>query len=174
MLTPTMASEQPTDTLPVLAQYLHARLGPLPLRPPVAISFDVDDTLVDTKTSLAHGVRVGSQLAASLTSRVDPDELTDAYHAAFGVFWEHPADTGTYSLLSRPGARFRCCHRPVSPGRSPSEVGRRRGARGVGPFPSAPSRTVLDDFSSHGSPVVSSGWVRLSFRRGCSRGRPGR
>jgi HAD superfamily hydrolase (TIGR01549 family) len=98
MLTPTIASEQPTDTLPVLAQYLHARLGPLPLRPPVAISFDVDDTLVDTKTSLAHGVRVGSQLAASFTSRVDPDELTEAYHAAFGVFWEHPADTGTYSL----------------------------------------------------------------------------
>ena len=34
--------------------------------------------------------------------------------------------------LSRPGARFRCCHRPVSPDRSPNppcrRVGRRRGA----------------------------------------------
>ena len=33
-------------------------------------------------------------------------------------------------LSSRPGARFRCCHRPVSPDRSPSEVDRRRGALG--------------------------------------------
>lgn len=98
MLTSTIASEEPADTLPVLAQYLHARLGSLPLRPPVAISFDVDDTLVDTKTSLAHGVRVACQLAASLTSRVVPDELVDAYHAAFGVCWAHPADTGAYSV----------------------------------------------------------------------------
>jgi integrase/recombinase XerD len=40
----------------------------------------------------------------------------------------------TVTPLSRPGARFRCCHRPVSPDRSPSEVGRRRGARGAGSF----------------------------------------
>lgn len=98
MLVPTIASEEPTDTLPVLAQYLHAWLGPRPLRPPVAISFDVDETLVDTKTSLAHGITVACQVAASLTSRVVPDELVDAYHAAFGVVWTHPADTGTYSV----------------------------------------------------------------------------
>ncbi|WP_019030679.1 hypothetical protein [Salinispora arenicola] len=58
----------------------------------------MDDTLVDTKTSLAHGVRAACQLAASLTSRVDPDELVDAYHAAFSVCWAHPADTGAYSV----------------------------------------------------------------------------
>ena len=30
------------------------------------------------------------------------------------------AGIGELHLLSRPGARFRCCHRPVSPGRSPN------------------------------------------------------
>ena len=49
----------------------------------------------------------------------------------------------------------------------PSEVGHRRGARGAGPFPSAPSRTVLVAFATHGSPVVSSGWMRVPDRRGC-------
>ncbi len=38
--------------------------------------------------------------------------------------------TDEFTTLSRPGARFRCCHRPVSPDRSPSEVDRRRGALG--------------------------------------------
>ncbi|BCL14631.1 HAD family hydrolase [Micromonospora sagamiensis] len=94
----TISSEQPADTLPLLAEYLHTRLGAPPLRPPVAVSFDVDDTLIDTNTSLAHGVRAGSQLAATLTARIDPVELIDAYHAAFGIQWEHPAATGAHSL----------------------------------------------------------------------------
>jgi hypothetical protein len=59
--------------------------------------------------------------------------------------------------LSRPGARCRGCSRPVSPDRSPSEVGRRRGARGAGPFPSSSSRTVRDSFPSHRSPVIFDG-----------------
>ncbi len=62
--------------------------------------------------------------------------------------------------MSRHGARCRCCHRSVSPCRSPSEVGRRRGARGSGPFPTAPSRTGRARFPG----------IRLSsdhFRSGC-------
>src|SRR3954470_3975505 len=39
------------------------------------------------------------------------------------------------------------------------EVGRRRGARGSGPFPSAPSRTVRAALTAHGSPVITSGGV---------------
>lgn len=43
------------------------------------------------------------------------------YHAARAVLGRANALLGTnYSLLSRPGARFRCCHRPVSPDRSPN------------------------------------------------------
>ena len=38
-----------------------------------------------------------------------------------------------------------------------SEVGRRRGARGSGPFPSAPSRTVRAPFDAYRSPVFISG-----------------
>src|SRR3954447_11734406 len=44
------------------------------------------------------------------------------------------------------------------PGPPQSEVGRRRGAPGWGPFPSASSRTVLVGFPTHGSPVISCGW----------------
>ncbi|WP_431895999.1 HAD family hydrolase [Micromonospora haikouensis] len=90
----TLVSDQPTDTLPVLATYLHTRLGTTPPRPLAAISLDVDDTLIDTSTSMAHGVRAGAQLAATLTSRVDPGALIDAYHAAFAAHWRHPAAAG--------------------------------------------------------------------------------
>ncbi|MFI6163012.1 HAD family hydrolase [Micromonospora haikouensis] len=93
----TLVSDQPTDTLPVLATYLHTRLG-TPPRPYAAVSFDVDDTLIDTSTSLAHGVRAGAQLAATLTSRVNASALTDAYHAAFDTHWRYPAAAGADGL----------------------------------------------------------------------------
>jgi hypothetical protein len=51
--------------------------------------------------------------------------------------------------------RCRCCHRSVSRGLLPSEVGRRRGARSAGPFPSAPSRTRRIGFPITGSPVIT-------------------
>ncbi|GGM28464.1 hypothetical protein GCM10011608_11560 [Micromonospora sonchi] len=94
----TLAHDQPTDTLPVLATYLHTRLGTPPPRPLAAISLDLDDTLIDTGASLAHGVRAAAQLAATLTSRVDPGALIDAYHAAFAAHWRHPAAAGTGGL----------------------------------------------------------------------------
>ncbi|WP_431893345.1 HAD-IA family hydrolase [Micromonospora haikouensis] len=91
----TLASDQPTDTLPVLAAYLHTRPGTTPPRPLEAISFDVDDTLIDTTSNMAHGVRAGAMLAATLTSRVDPGTLIDAYQTAFDAHWRHPAAAGT-------------------------------------------------------------------------------
>ncbi|WP_240762467.1 HAD family hydrolase [Micromonospora sp. HM134] len=100
MLTTHAPVSQPTDTLPVLETYLRARLG-TPPRPPLAVSFDVDDTLIDTSTSLAHGVRAGAQLAATLTSRVDPDTLIDAYHAAFDTHWRYPAAVDAHGLHDR-------------------------------------------------------------------------
>ncbi|WP_162625158.1 transposase family protein [Streptomyces cadmiisoli] len=43
-----------------------------------------------------------------------------------------------------------------APRLSRSEVGRRRGARGSGPFPTAPSRTVRASFPAYRSPVIIS------------------
>ncbi|MGH3834029.1 MAG: carboxylesterase/lipase family protein [Pseudonocardiaceae bacterium] len=53
------------------------------------------------------------------------------------------------------GGRRQC---PLPPPALPSEVGRRRGARGAGPFPSAPSRTRRTSFPVTGSPVITFGW----------------
>ncbi|MFC8845790.1 HAD-IA family hydrolase [Micromonospora sp. NPDC057141] len=78
----------------MLAAYLHTRLGTTPPRPLDAISFDVDDTLIDTTSSMAHGIRAGAMLAATLTSRVSPGTLIDAYQAAFDAHWRHPAAAG--------------------------------------------------------------------------------
>jgi len=68
------------------------------------------------------------------------------------------------NLVSR--SRIRNFHAPVCSPRlttrfrpSQSEVGRRRGARGGGPFPSAPSRTGLASFPAPCSPVITSGCV---------------
>ena len=58
----------------------------------------------------------------------------------------------------------------VSSLRPSSEVGRRRGARGSGPFPSAPSRTVRAPFDAYRSPVFISGWWLWPVRRGCPGG----
>ena len=57
-----------------------------------------------------------------------------------------------------------------SSSRPSSEIGRRRGARGSGPFPSAFSRTGQASFPASGSPVFISGWWLWSIRRGCSGG----
>jgi len=51
-----------------------------------------------------------------------------------------------------------------------SEMGRRRGARGSGPFPSALSRTRRTSFPVTGSPVFISGWWLWPVRCGCSGG----
>ncbi|MFF2519031.1 IS110 family transposase [Streptomyces sp. NPDC058086] len=50
------------------------------------------------------------------------------------------------------------------------EVGRRRGTRGLGPFPTAPSRTVRTSFPVHGSPVIDSEWRLWPVPRGCAGG----
>lgn len=58
--------------------------------------------------------------------------------------------------LSKPGARCRDCSWSVSPDFSPSEVDRRRGARGAGPFPTVSSRTGRASFPASRSPVITS------------------
>lgn len=79
--------------------------------------------------SSAQAVRTQLETVADMPATQSPkvkamllepkDDLT-----AFAAFPERQS--------SRPGARFRCCHRPVSSGRSPNppcgRVGRRRGA----------------------------------------------
>ncbi|WBB78534.1 HAD family hydrolase [Micromonospora sp. WMMD882] len=116
MLTTSRAlvSDQPADTLPVLARYLHTRLGTPPARALAAISFDIDDTLIDTSGSLAHGVRAGAQLAATLTSRVDPGALITAYHAAFAAHWRYPAAAGARGLHDLRRRVWRTALRSVS------------------------------------------------------------
>src|SRR2546421_5703713 len=55
----------------------------------------------------------------------------------------------------------------LTPGLPQSEVGRRRGARGSGPLPNAPSRTVRASFPAYRSPVIISGWWLCPVPRGC-------
>jgi hypothetical protein len=73
-----------------------------------------------------------------------------------------------HARLSHYGGHGRCCL--VSSSRPSSEVGRQRGARGSGPFLSAPSRAVRAPFDAYRSPVFISGrWLR-PVRRGCPGG----
>jgi HAD superfamily hydrolase (TIGR01549 family) len=76
------------NTLPLLATYLRARLGEPPQRL-LAVTFDVDDTLVNTRATLAHAVTIGSKLVAAKT-HVSADAISEAYHHAFDTCWAQP------------------------------------------------------------------------------------
>ena len=69
--------------------------------------------------SLDGAVPTGADDTLWWARRGTPRPLT--YHAARAMFTRANQVLGAnWSLLSRPGARCRCCHRSVSPGRSPN------------------------------------------------------
>jgi hypothetical protein len=71
-------------------------------------------------------------------------------------------------------ARCRCCRRSFPAGPLPRELGRRRGASGWGPFPSACSRTGRASFPAPRSPVITVGLAWWPVQHGCPRGSGGR
>jgi hypothetical protein len=72
------------------------------------------------------------------------------------------------ALFPAPCAARRSAHRHRG------EVGRRRGARGSGPFPTAPSRTARASFPARRSPVIMPGQGLWAVPHGLSRGNDGR
>lgn len=85
-----------------------------------------------------------------------------SYHAAYRMFQRANAALGTnWSLSSRPGARFWCCHQPVSPDRSPNPPYRSLGnglstvsaVRGGEAVPRAWGSCCLDRGSGSPSPL---------------------
>jgi transposase len=76
--------------------------------------------------------------------------------------------------LGRTRARCPGCPGSVSRVRPPSELGRRRGAPGWVPFPSACSRTGRASFPAPRSPVITVGFAWWPVQHGCPRGSGGR
>ena len=93
-------------------------------------------------------------------------------HLTFSLCWAPPGRPAT-SWVGH-GRGVRVAPGSVSRARPPSELGRRRGALGWGPFPSACSRTGRASFPAPRSPVITVGLAWWPVQRGCPRGSGGR